>query len=168
MSRPCALRALPSPNLSPLATRSLLTKNERPRTECHLDRRVGDLSNYSLKDTVMAAKFPNIVWLVQTDEGMSSSVWDFDKHSRGYTQLLTGFGGNADKMPKKRWWKLRAMHYPKTILYYHAGGEEEAKIDRVPRNLVSYIAGRRLILTKVREGHTLMKWKTESSAWSQL
>jgi hypothetical protein len=60
------------------------------------------------------------------------------------------------------------MHYPKTALYYNAGGEEEAKIDQVPRNPVSYIAGMRLILTKVRERRTLMKWKTELSAWSQL
>jgi hypothetical protein len=40
------------------------------------------------------------------------------------------------------------MYYQKTKLYYHAGGKEEAKIDQVPRNIVSYIAGRRLILTK--------------------
>jgi hypothetical protein len=59
------------------------------------------------------------------------------------------------------------MHYPKIILYYNAGGEEEAKSDQVPSNQVSYIAGRRLILTKVRERHTLMKWKTESNAWSR-
>ena len=71
-------------------------------------------------------------------------------------------------MPKMRRRKLRAMHYPKTILYYNAGGEEEAKIDQVPRNPILYIAGRRLIVTKVGERHTLMEWKTESSAWSQL
>lgn len=63
--------------------RVLLTEHERPRTKCHLDRRVGDLFNYSLKGTIMAAKSPNIVWLVQTDEGMSSSVWDIDRYSRG-------------------------------------------------------------------------------------
>jgi hypothetical protein len=82
--------------------RSLLTQHERPRTKCHLERRVVDLSNYSPKGTIMAAKSPNIMRLVQTDEGMSSSAWDFDRHTRGYTQLLTGFCGNADKMPEKR------------------------------------------------------------------
>ena len=34
-------------------------------------------------------------------------------------------------MPKRREWKLYSMRCPKTLLYYNARGEEEAKIDQV-------------------------------------
>ena len=60
------------------------------------------------------------------------------------------------------------MYCSKLTLYYNAGEEEEAKIDKVLRNPVTSIAEPPLILTKAREGRTLMKWKTESSAWSRL
>jgi len=113
----------------------LLTEHEWPRTKYHLDQSVGGLSSYPRKATIMVPKSPNIVWPMQTNEGMSSSIWDFEIQLRKYTLLLTELGGNSDQMPKKRRWSLCAMHYPKIKLYYNAGGEE-AKRDQVLRNLV--------------------------------